>query len=298
MLTPLQQLEAQSIHILREAFVGCARPVMLFSAGKDSAVMLHLAQKAFYPAKVPFPLLHIDTGWKFKEMIAFRGRTAKKYDLDILVYMNRAGAARGISPIEHGAARHTDIMKTQALKQALDEYGFDTALAGARRDEEKSRAKERVFSWRDKAHRWNPKNQRPEFWNIYNAHISGGENLRVFPLSDWTEMDIWHYIERENIDIPDLYFAAKRTVVERDGALIMIDDKRLKLAQGEIALEKMVRFRSLGCYPLTGAVISEAANVSQVIDEMNTGTLSERSGRVIDQDTNNTMEAKKTEGYF
>ena len=278
-MSSLQQLEAQSIHILRETFIGSARPVMLFSAGKDSAVMLHLARKAFYPSKLPFPLLHIDTGWKFKEMIDYRDRTAQKFGLDLLVFQNLEGAAQGVSPFTHGASQYTDIMKTQALKSALDKYGFDAALAGARRDEEKSRAKERVFSRRTAGHNWDPKRQRPELWNIYNTHIMDGESLRVFPLSNWTEMDIWLYIEQEKIEVPNLYFAAKRPVTERSGALILIDDERMGAEHSNNAVEKTVRFRSLGCYPLTGAVESEACSVSAIIEEMRSSTLSERSTR-------------------
>jgi len=294
----LQQLEAQSIHILRETLIGYQRPVLLFSAGKDSAVLLHLARKAFYPAKLPFPLLHIDTGWKFKEMISYRDRIAKKYGLNMLVYKNPQGAAQGINPFTNGASQYTDIMKTQALKMALDKYEFECALAGARRDEEKSRAKERVFSKRTAGHNWDPKRQRPELWNIYNTRIFKGENMRVFPLSNWTEMDIWLYIEQEKIELPDLYFAAKRPAIERDGALIMVDDDRMEIGQGQTVQEKNVRFRSLGCYPLTGAIESNAKTVTEIIAEMGQSSLSERSARLIDHEGNSSMEDKKTEGYF
>ena len=253
-LTHLDRLEAESIHIMREVVAECENPVMLYSVGKDSSVMLHLALAAFYPSKPPFPLLHVDTTWKFKEMIEFRDATAKKYGLDLLVHINPDGVADGVGPFSHGSAVHTDVMKTQGLKQALDKYGFDAAFGGARRDEDKSRAKERVFSFRSAQHRWDPKNQRPELWNLYNTRVAKGESMRVFPMSNWTELDIWQYIHREKIEIPSLYLAAKRPVIERDGTIIMVDDDRVPLDDGEIPVEKMVRFRTLGCYPLTGAV--------------------------------------------
>jgi sulfate adenylyltransferase subunit 2 len=297
-LTHLQRLEAESIHILREVVAECERPVMLYSIGKDSSVMLHLAMKAFYPAKPPFPLLHVDTTWKFREMIAFRDQTAQKLGLDLLVHINQEGLARGIGPFTHGSAVHTDVMKTQALKQALDKHGFDAAFGGARRDEEKSRAKERVFSFRSAQHRWDPKRQRPELWRLYNARKSKGESLRVFPLSNWTELDIWQYIYLENIPIVPLYFSAQRPVVRRDGALIMVDDERMPLAPGERAELRWVRFRTLGCYPLTGAVESRADTLPAIIQEMLLTTSSERQGRVIDHDAAASMEKKKQEGYF
>ena len=297
-LTHLDRLEAESIHIMREVAAECEKPVMLYSVGKDSSVMLHLALKAFYPSKPPFPLMHVDTTWKFREMINFRDETAKKHGLELLVHINEEGVRDGVGPFSHGSAVHTDIMKTQGLKQALDKYKFDAAFGGARRDEEKSRAKERVFSFRSGQHRWDPKNQRPELWNLYNTRVHKGESMRVFPLSNWTELDIWQYIYRENIDIPSLYLSAKRPVVERDGVLIMVDDKRLPLEPGEEPMEKMVRFRTLGCYPLTGAVESEAATLPDVIQEMLLTTTSERQGRVIDSDSGASMEQKKQEGYF
>ncbi len=297
-LTHLQRLEAESIHILREVVAECERPVMLYSIGKDSAVMLHLALKAFYPAKPPFPLLHVDTTWKFKEMIDFRDRMAKDLGLELLVHTNPDGLAAGVGPFTHGSAVHTDVMKTQALKQALDKYGFDAAFGGARRDEEKSRAKERIFSFRSTAHRWDPKAQRPELWKLYNARKAKGESIRVFPLSNWTELDIWQYIHLQNIPLVPLYFAAKRPVVERDGALIMVDDERMPLAEGETPEMRMVRFRTLGCYPLTGAVESEATTLPEIIQEMLLTTTSERQGRVIDHDQAASMEKKKQEGYF
>ncbi len=297
-LTHLQRLEAEAIHILREVVAECERPVMLYSIGKDSAVMLHLALKAFYPAKPPFPLLHVDTTWKFREMIAFRDRMAKDLGLDLLVHTNPEGLAAGVGPFTHGSAVHTDIMKTQALKQALDKYGFDAAFGGARRDEEKSRAKERIFSFRSTAHRWDPKAQRPELWKLYNARKAKGESIRVFPLSNWTELDIWQYIHLNDIPLVPLYFAAKRPVVERDGALIMVDDDRMPLAEGETPEMRMVRFRTLGCYPLTGAVESEATTLPEIIQEMLLTTTSERQGRVIDHDQAASMEKKKQEGYF
>ncbi|MFN2332662.1 MAG: sulfate adenylyltransferase subunit CysD [Halomonas sp.] len=297
-LTHLQQLEAESIHILREVAAEFRNPVMLYSVGKDSAVMLHLARKAFYPGPPPFPLLHVDTTWKFREMIAFRDRRAAETGVELRVHINPEGVARDINPVTHGATVHTDIMKTAALKQALDKYGFDAAFGGARRDEEASRAKERVFSFRDKFHRWDPKNQRPELWNLYNARINKGESIRAFPLSNWTELDIWQYIYLESISIVPLYFSAPRPVVERDGMLVMVDDERLPLAEGEVPEEKWVRFRTLGCYPLTGAVESTAATLPEIIQEMLLTRTSERSGRAIDHDQAGSMEKKKREGYF
>ena len=297
-LTHLQRLEAESIHILREVVAECERPVMLYSIGKDSAVMLHLAMKAFYPAKPPFPLLHVDTTWKFREMIAFRDRITAELGLQLLVHINQDGLDRGIGPFTHGSAVHTDVMKTQGLKQALDKYGFDAAFGGARRDEEKSRAKERVFSFRSAQHRWDPKRQRPELWRQYNARKNKGESLRVFPLSNWTELDIWQYIYLENIPIVPLYFSAPRPVVRRDGTLIMVDDDRMPLKPGERPEIKSVRFRTLGCYPLTGAIESEAATLPEIIQEMLLTTSSERQGRMIDHDSSASMEKKKQEGYF
>lgn len=297
-LTHLKQLEAESIHIIREVAAEFDNPVMLYSIGKDSAVMLHLAMKAFAPGKPPFPLMHVDTTWKFKEMIEFRDKYVKELGLDLIVHSNQEGIDMGISPFVHGSAKHTDIMKTQGLKQALDKHGFDAAFGGARRDEEKSRAKERVYSFRDKKHRWDPKNQRPELWNIYNSRVDKGESIRVFPLSNWTELDIWQYIHLESIPLVPLYFAAKRPVVERDGTLIMVDDDRMPIEPGEKVEEKMVRFRTLGCYPLTGAVESEATTLPEIIQEMLLTTTSERQGRVIDHDSSGSMEKKKQEGYF
>ncbi len=297
-LTHLQRLEAESIHIMREVAAEADRPVMLYSVGKDSAVMLHLAVKAFYPSRPPFPFLHVDTTWKFREMISFRDRMARELDLELLVHTNPDGLSQGVGPFSHGSAVHTDIMKTAALKQALDLHGFDAAFGGARRDEEKSRAKERVFSFRSAEHRWDPKNQRPELWSLYNARKHRGESIRVFPLSNWTELDIWQYIHLENIPIPQLYFAAERPVVERDGALIMVDDDRMPLKPGETPQMRSVRFRTLGCYPLTGAVESTAATLPQIIQEMLLTTTSERQGRVIDHDQAASMEKKKQEGYF
>jgi sulfate adenylyltransferase subunit 2 len=297
-LSHLERLEAESIHIMREVVAECARPVMLYSIGKDSSVMLHLAQKAFYPGRPPFPLLHVDTTWKFREMIAFRDATARRVGMDLIVHVNPEGVAMGINPFVHGSAVHTDIMKTQGLKQALDRYGFDAAFGGARRDEEKSRAKERVFSLRSAQHRWDPKRQRPELWRLYNARHNPGESLRVFPLSNWTELDIWQYIYQQDIPIVPLYFAAERPIVERDGALIMADDARLPLQPGEQPRQRKVRFRTLGCYPLTGAIESEAATLPQIIEEMLVATTSERQGRVIDRDAGASMERKKQEGYF
>jgi sulfate adenylyltransferase subunit 2 len=297
-LTHLARLEAESIHNMREVVAECDRPVMLYSIGKDSSVILHLALKAFYPARPPFPLLHVDTTWKFREMIAFRDATARKLGMDLIVHVNPDGVAMGISPFVHGSAVHTDIMKTQALKQALDRYAFDAAFGGARRDEEKSRAKERVFSIRSAAHRWDPKRQRPELWRLYNARKGKEESIRVFPLSNWTELDIWQYIYQEDIPIVPLYFAQKRPVVERDGALIMVDDERMPLAPGEQPQLRKVRFRTLGCYPLTGAIESEADSLQSIIEEMLVATTSERQGRVIDRDGSASMEKKKQEGYF
>lgn len=297
-LTHLQRLEAESIHIIREVAAECERPVMLYSIGKDSAVMLHLAMKAFHPAKPPFPLMHVDTGWKFRDMIAMRDATAAKHGLDLIVHQNPEGLAQGVNPFDHGSALHTQIMKTEALKQALDKYGFDAAFGGARRDEEKSRAKERIFSFRDARHRWDPKSQRPELWNIYNTRKNKGESIRVFPLSNWTELDIWQYIYQENIEIVPLYFAAERPVVWRDGQLIMVDDNRMRLNPGEVPEKKMIRFRTLGCYPLTGAIESRATTLLDIVEEMLVATSSERQGRVIDKDQSASMEKKKQEGYF
>jgi len=297
-LTHLQRLEAESIHILREVVAECERPVMLYSIGKDSSVLLHLAMKAFHPAKPPFPLLHVDTTWKFREMIAFRDATAARLGVQLIVHINKDGLARGIGPFTHGSAVHPDVMKTQALKQALDQYGFDAAFGGARRDEEKSRAKERVVSFRSAQHRWDPKRQRPELWRLYNTRKSKGESLRVFPLSNWTELDIWQYIYMENIPIVPLYFSRQRPIVERDGALIMVDDERMPLQNGERPAMRWVRFRTLGCYPLTGAVESRADTLPAIIQEMLLTTSSERQGRVIDHDSAASMEKKKQEGYF
>lgn len=297
-LTHLQQLEAESTKIMREVAAEFENPVMLYSIGKDSSVLLHLARKAFYPAKIPFPLLHVDTNWKFREMIEFRDRIAKEYGFDLLVHKNPEGIEMGVGPFTHGSGKHTDIMKTQGLKQALDKYGFDAAFGGARRDEEKSRAKERVYSFRDKHHRWDPKNQRPELWNTYNSQVNPGESIRVFPLSNWTELDIWQYIYQENIEMVPLYLAKDRPVVERDGTLIMVDDERMPLNEGEVPQMKSVRFRTLGCYPLTGAVESTASTLTEIIEEMLLSTSSEREGRVIDHDSAGSMEKKKREGYF
>ena len=294
----LQRLEAESIHIMRDVAAQFRNPVMLYSIGKDSSVMLHLALKAFYPSKPPFALLHVDTTWKFQEMIAFRDQRAKELDLDLIVHINADGVRDGIGPFSHGSAVHTDIMKTQALKQALDQHGFDAAFGGARRDEEKSRAKERVFSFRTAQHRWDPKNQRPELWNLYNGRVKKGESIRVFPLSNWTELDIWQYIYQEAIPVPSLYFAKPRPVVRRDGTLIMVDDGRMPLNDDETPEMMSVRFRTLGCYPLTGAVESTATTLPEVIREMLVATSSERQGRVIDQDAGASMEDKKQEGYF
>jgi len=297
-LTHLKRLEAESIHIMREVVAECEKPVMLYSIGKDSSAMLHLAMKAFYPAKPPFPFLHVDTTWKFRDMIKFRDERAKDLGLDLIVHTNQEGLKQGIGPFTHGSTVHTDVMKTQALKQALDKYGFDAAFGGARRDEEKSRAKERIFSFRSAQHRWDPKNQRPELWRLYNAKIKTGESIRVFPLSNWTELDIWQYIYLENIPIVPLYYSALRPVVERGGTLIMVDDERMPLNPGEQPMMKMVRFRTLGCYPLTGAIESEAATLEEIIQEMLLTTTSERQGRVIDHDQTASMEKKKQEGYF
>ncbi|MGJ8682694.1 sulfate adenylyltransferase subunit CysD [Paraglaciecola sp.] len=297
-VTHLKQLEAESIHIFREVAAEFDNPVMLYSVGKDSSVLLHLARKAFAPGKIPFPLLHVDTTWKFREMIEFRDRMAQKHNLDLLVHINQEGVDAGVGPFSHGSAKHTDIMKTNALKQALNAHKFDAAFGGARRDEEKSRAKERVYSFRDQNHRWDPKNQRPELWNIYNSQVNPGESIRVFPMSNWTELDIWQYIYLENIEIPSLYLAKPRPVVERDGVLFMVDDERMPLEPGETPMMKSVRFRTLGCYPLTGAVESQADTLPEVIQEMLLTTTSERQGRVIDHDSSGSMEKKKMEGYF
>ena len=298
-LSHLDRLEAESIHILREVAAGFLNPVLLYSVGKDSSVLLHLLLKAFAPArKPPIPLLHVDTTWKFAEMIAFRDRRAAETGVEMRVHINPEGLAQGIGPVSHGATVHTDVMKTQALKQALDQYGFDAAIGGARRDEEKSRAKERIFSFRSQSHRWDPKNQRPELWNLYNTRIHGGESVRVFPISNWTELDVWLYIYREGIPVPSLYFAAPRAVVERDGSLILVDDERLPLRAGETPMLKNVRFRTLGCYPLTGAIESDADTLEKIIAEMLVATTSERQGRAIDHDPSASMEKKKQEGYF
>jgi len=297
-LTHLRQLEAESIHIMREVAAEFEKPVMLYSIGKDSAVMLHLARKAFYPSPLPFPLLHVDTTWKFREMIEFRDRIAKEYGFELLVHRNEEGVKQNINPFTHGSALYTGVMKTEALKQALDKYGFDAAFGGARRDEEKSRAKERIFSFRTENHRWDPKSQRPELWNIYNTRIKKGESIRVFPISNWTELDVWQYIYLEDIPIVPLYFAAKRPVVRRDGVLIMVDDDRMPLDADEKPELRSVRFRTLGCYPLTGAVESEATTLPEIIQELLQTRTSERQGRVIDSDQAGSMEKKKQEGYF
>ena len=297
-LTHLDRLEAESLHIIREVAAECENPVMLYSVGKDSAVMVHLAMKAFYPSRPPFPLMHVDTTWKFREMIEFRDRKAREMGFDLLVHINEDGVREGVGPFSHGSAQHTDIMKTQALKQALDKYKFDAAFGGARRDEEKSRAKERIFSFRSAEHRWDPKRQRPEPWNVYNTRINQGESIRVFPLSNWTELDIWQYIRRENIEIVPLYFAAPRPVVNWNGVDIMVDDERMPEDLRATAITKSVRFRTLGCYPLTGAVESTAATLEDIIQEMLLTTTSERQGRVIDIDQSASMEKKKQEGYF
>lgn len=297
-LTHLQRLEAESLHVLREVVAECERPVLLYSVGKDSAVLLHLALKAFHPARPPFPLLHIDTTWKFRAMYEFRDEMARRSGLDLIVHVNREGLAAGVGPISHGSAVHTDVMKTQALRQALDQHGFDAAFGGARRDEEKSRAKERIFSIRSAQHRWDPRQQRPELWSVYNARKQKGESLRVFPLSNWTELDVWQYIHLERIPVVPLYFAAQRPVVERDGMLVMVDDERLPLRAGEVPELRSVRFRTLGCYPLTGAVESRADTLPAIIQEMLLATTSERQGRAIDHDSAASMERKKQEGYF
>lgn len=293
----LDELEAEAIYIIREVAAQCESPVMLYSIGKDSSVMLHLAMKAFYPAKPPFPFLHVNTTWKFKEMIDFRDNVAKKLGIEMLEYINQDGVDRGINPFDSGAA-YTDIMKTQALKQALDKYGFDAAFGGGRRDEEKSRAKERIFSFRNEQHAWDPKNQRPEMWKLFNTKINKGESMRVFPISNWTETDIWQYIKREHIDIVPLYFAAERPVVERDGNLIMVDDERFRLQDGEIVENKLVRFRTLGCYPLTGGIESKATTLDEIIEETLSAVSSERTTRVIDSEAAGSMERRKREGYF
>ena len=293
----LDELEAEAIYIIREVAAQCENPVMLYSIGKDSSVMLHLAMKAFYPAKPPFPFLHVNTTWKFKEMIEFRDNVAKKLGIEMLEYINQDGVDRGINPFDSGAA-YTDIMKTQALKQALDKYGFDAAFGGGRRDEEKSRAKERIFSFRNEQHAWDPKNQRPEMWKLFNTKINKGESMRVFPISNWTETDIWQYIKRENIDIVPLYFSAERPVVERDGNLIMVDDERFRLQEGETVENKLVRFRTLGCYPLTGGIESKATTLDEIIEETLSAVSSERTTRVIDSEAAGSMERRKREGYF
>jgi len=297
-LSHLQRLEAESIHIMREVVAECERPVMLYSIGKDSAVMMHLAMKAFHPSKPPFPFMHVDTTWKFREMIAFRDESARRLGIDLIVHINEEGVKAGVNPFSHGSAVHTDVMKTVALKQALDKFGFDAAFGGARRDEEKSRAKERVFSIRSAQHRWDPKQQRPELWRLYNARMRKGESIRVFPLSNWTELDVWQYIYAENIPIVPLYFAKERPVVMRDGQLIMVDDDRMPLEPGETVQMRRVRFRTLGCYPLTGAIESDADTLPAIIQEMLLTRVSERQGRVIDSDQSASMEKKKVEGYF
>ena len=297
-LTHLQRLEAESIHVMREVMAESENPVMLYSIGKDSSVMLHLALKAFYPSRPPFPFLHVDTTWKFREMISFRDDRMRELKLDLRVHTNADGVSQGVGPFTHGSQVHTDVMKTQALKQALDQYGFDAAFGGARRDEEKSRSKERVFSFRSATHRWDPKNQRPELWSLYNGRVRKGESMRVFPLSNWTELDIWQYIYQEDIPIVPLYFAALRPVVERNGMLIMVDDERLPLEPGEKPQMRKVRFRTLGCYPLTGAIESEATDLPGIIQEMLVARTSEREGRAIDHDESASMEKKKQEGYF
>jgi len=296
--THLRKLEAEAIHIMREVAAEAENPVMLYSVGKDSSVMLRLAMKAFYPSKPPFPLMHVDTTWKFSEMIQFRDDMCKKLGLDLIVHINQDGVDQGVGPFTHGSAVHTDIMKTVGLKQALDKYKFDVAFGGARRDEEKSRAKERIFSFRTSQHRWDPKNQRPELWSLYNSRKHKGESIRVFPISNWTELDIWQYIYLEQIEIVPLYLSARRPVVKRNGILVLVDDDRVPIEEGEVPMEKMVRFRTLGCYPLTGAVESEATTLPEVIQEMLLTTTSERQGRIIDFDGNASMEKKKQEGYF
>ena len=296
--THLQRLESEAIHIMREVAAEFRRPVMLYSIGKDSSVMLHLALKAFFPAKPPFPLLHVDTTWKFREMIAFRDEAAKRAGMELIVHINQDGVRRGISPVASGSSVHTQVMKTEGLRQALDSGGFDAAFGGARRDEEKSRAKERIFSHRSASHAWDPRNQRPELWHLYNTRIKQGESMRVFPLSNWTELDVWDYIRAEQIPVVPLYFAKERPVVERDGALIMVDDDRLPLRSGETPKMRQVRFRTLGCYPLTGAVPSAATTLDEILAEMRSSTTSERQGRLIDTDESGSMEKKKREGYF
>jgi sulfate adenylyltransferase subunit 2 len=297
-LTHLQRLEAESLYILREVVAECRKPVMLYSLGKDSAVMLHLARKAFHPATPPFPLLHVDTTWKFRDMYSYRERVARESGMELLVYVNAEGVRQGINPFTHGSQVHTDVMKTQALKAALDHYRFDAAFGGARRDEESSRAKERIFSFRSAQHRWDPKNQRPELWSLYNVDKRADESIRVFPLSNWTELDVWQYIRREKIPIVPLYLAALRPVVRRDGVLIMVDDERMPLLPGEQPQQLSVRFRTLGCYPLTGALESRASTIDEIIEELQQSVQSERQGRVIDRDAGATMESKKQEGYF
>ena len=297
-LTHLKQLEAESIHVIREVAAEFERPVLLYSIGKDSSVLLHLARKAFFPGPLPFPMLHVDTTWKFRDMIAFRDRVARELDLDLIVHTNEAGRKAGVTPFTYGSRKYTDVMKTQALKEALDKHGFDACFGGARRDEEASRAKERVYSVRDRNHRWEPKSQRPELWNLYNGNIDPGEEVRVFPLSNWTELDVWQYVYLEKIDIVPLYFAAERPVVERDGLLIMVDDERMPLREGEVPQQRSVRFRTLGCYPLSGAIESTAATLPEIIQEMLVARHSERQGRLIDHDASGSMERKKREGYF
>jgi sulfate adenylyltransferase subunit 2 len=294
----LRQLEAESIYLFREVVAECDHPVMLYSIGKDSSVLLHLARKAFYPSKIPFPLLHVDTTWKFSEMIAFRGKIVADYDLELIVYTNQSGLEQGINPFTHGSSFYTDVMKTEALKQALEKYGYDAAFGGARRDEEASRAKERMLSFRTSTHRWDPKNQRPELWNIFNARVRKGESLRAFPLSNWTELDVWEYIQQEEIPVVPLYFAKERPIVERDGMLVMVDDHRLSLRPAEQPVMRSVRFRTLGCYPLTGAIESTASTLPEIIQEMSHSRISERQGRLIDRDAIGSMEKKKQEGYF
>ena len=294
----LDRLEADSVDIFREAVAESERPVLLYSIGKDSSVLLHLARKAFHPSRLPFPLLHVDTTWKFREMITFRDETTERLGLELVVHRNPDCVATGINPFDHGSARHTDLWKTQGLRQALDKHRFDLAFGGARRDEEASRAKERVFSFRTAQHQWDPKNQRPELWRLYNTRVSPGESIRVFPLSNWTELDVWRYVERERIPVVPLYFAAPRPVVDRDGTLIMVDDERMPLGPNEVPRDELVRFRTLGCYPLTGAVRSEARTVAEIVEEMRAATTSERQGRVIDHDQSGSMERKKREGYF
>ncbi len=294
----LQELEAESIYLFREVVAECERPVLLYSIGKDSSVLLHLARKAFFPSKLPFPLLHVDTTWKFKEMIEFREKVVSDYHLDLLVYTNQNGVDQGVSPMTHGSSLYTDVMKTEALKQALEKYGFDAAFGGARRDEEASRAKERMLSFRTTAHRWDPKNQRPELWNIFNTRVCKGESLRAFPLSNWTELDVWQYIQLEEIPVVPLYFAKERPIVERDGMLVMVDDQRLPLLEDEQPVMRSVRFRTLGCYPLTGAIESTAETLPEIIQEMANAKTSERQGRLIDRDSIGSMEKKKQEGYF